>query len=106
MYRDESGHTHYYMDENFTDFGKLDWTNLIPVEDRAATLVMLDDHQSCLRRVREALAHGFTHVWFDDNNNFRGADFYTLNQLCAPLPDGVQSVLYKDDAYAVNASSA
>ena len=51
-----------------SDFGSIDWPALVPsATDRAAGLVLLDDHMSAVRRVAEAVHAGFGHIWYDDN---------------------------------------
>merc|ERR1712232_1076581 len=100
-YRDNSSKTSYFLGQNFTDFGSMDWARFIPYERRNETLVMLDDHTSWLTRVKQMLKHGFIHAWFDDNTNFKGAiaGEYTLNQVCAELPKSVKKIIYKENGY-------
>merc|ERR1712113_658560 len=59
-YRDNaSSRSRYFTGQAFKDLSEVDWGSLIPAEDKSRVLVVLDDHQSCTRRVKELLAHGF-----------------------------------------------
>lgn len=86
--------TRYFMGERFRDFAELDWDSHIPPAERNRTLVMLDDHMSSIRRVKEMLARGFVHLWFDDN--WRGAECYSFNLLCSPLQPWEEHAPYLD----------
>lgn len=98
----KTGRTRYFTGENFKDLRDMDWDNLIPPEERSQTLVVLDDHQASIKRVRDLLAHNFIHLFYDDNANMNlgeelGGDTYSFNMVCSPLPLGVSSVQYKDE---------
>merc|ERR1712032_529583 len=96
-YHDVSDRTIYFVGEGFRDLSEIDWTRYIPSEARNTTMVVLDDHQSSIRRVRELLALGFTHLWYDDNNKFGNLDEYNFAWMCSPLgQESATSVLYKD----------
>merc|ERR1712192_145925 len=89
------------MGDKFKDFASIDWDKLIPREDRLSTLIVLDDHQSVMKRTKELLDFGFVHLWYDDNNNgldkpVKYFDNYAFNAVCAPLPPGVDAVHYGD----------
>ncbi len=67
------------------DFGLLNWDK-IPKEK---TLIIFDDHQNALKRVKQAKKFGFKHLIFDDNNppsyrigNALG-DFYSIKKILA-----------------------
>jgi hypothetical protein len=71
-WRDSSERTTYLMGDAFEDFGAVDYDALFQrgnhtEEDRAATLVILDDHMSSTKRLTQALRARFRHLWFDDN---------------------------------------
>jgi len=93
--------TRYFLGQDFRDVGKMNWDSLIAPEDRNRTLVMLDDHMSCIRRVQELLANGFVHLWYDDNWRI-GSDCYSFSWVCASLPQGMVQVPYKDAFVAKN----
>jgi len=87
----ESEGTHL-MGANFSDFGLVNWHRLIPDPAvRARTLVVLDDHMSCVKRVGQMLDAGFYHLFYEDNwalpYRFGGAfpDSYGFNAVCAPV---------------------
>merc|ERR1712217_949765 len=92
-YQEEAGgRTHYFTGEEFKDFSVINWDAMIPVHMRKDVLVVLDDHQSCIKRVRDLVEQGFVHVFYDDQPNYfygRG-DTYSFNAVCAPLPRGAQ----------------
>lgn len=97
----DRGRTTYMMGDHFQDFGEVDWGRLLSPKERARTLVVLDDHQSVTRRIREVLAHGFSHVFWDDNpNEFYSSgfyiDMYSYNAVCSPLPPGLSNLAYRD----------
>ena len=87
----ESEGTHL-MGANFSDFGLVNWHRLIPDPAvRARTLVVLDDHMSCVKRVGQMLDAGFRHLFYEDNwalpYREGGAfpDSYGFNAVCAPV---------------------
>jgi len=94
---DPSSHGHYFTGEHFKDFGEVAWDSIIPRHERERTLVVLDDHQSCLKRAREMLAHGFTHMWYDDNYNcnYGYGDTYSFNLVCSPVPTELPNLSYR-----------
>jgi len=97
-----SARTKYLMGENFLDFALVDWSSFIPSQEREQTLVVVDDHQSHLKRIHQILSLGFVHTWWDDNVKW-GGDMYTINLMCSPVvPHGNDGIVYKDDfaAYA------
>ena len=58
----------YLVGSHFIDFGEVSWRRLIPHDDdRAAALIILDDHMSAVKRVAQAIGFGFRHIWYDDN---------------------------------------
>lgn len=105
-WRDPSPLTTYFTDASFSDFGAIDWRALVPKRaDRAAGLVVLDDHMSSVRRVAEAIREGFGHMFYEDNWKYFnhgvrdtetiGSDCYSFNTICShplPLPVGANGV--------------
>jgi len=95
-WRDPSPLTTYLTERAFSDFGALKWAELVPDRRvRAASLVLLDDHMSAVRRVAEAIDAGFGHLFYEDNWKYFGnaqrspigSDCYSFNTLCSwPLP--------------------
>ena len=78
-YTDNHTDSEYFIKKDFIDFGKMDWKNhVIPSE----TLVFIDDHQNPVRRIQEALKHGFVHMIFDDNYGIHGGDVTGLKAYC------------------------
>eukprot|EP00415_Alexandrium_ostenfeldii_P004712 UN4712 len=96
-YRDDlsGGKTRYFVGDGFKDLAAVDWDGLIPVSQRNRTLVVLDDHASCSRRVQELLELGFVHVWFDDNRK-TSWDCYSFNRACSPVSSNETVVPYGD----------
>ncbi|CAK0797936.1 unnamed protein product, partial [Prorocentrum cordatum] len=88
------------MGERFQDLAELDWNSYITENgqftNRRVTVggSVHPRHMSSSRRVRELLARGFAHLWFDDN--WRGAECYSFNLLCSPLQPGEEHVPYLD----------
>jgi len=93
--------THYLLQSDFRDLSEMNWDEYIPKAERDLALVMLDDHQSVMKRVKKLLELGFTHTWSDDNYHYDepGADCYTFNMVCAPLADTVSNgtVTFRDN---------
>merc|ERR1711879_66275 len=89
------GRTRYFMGKDFSDLRDMDWTGLIPMEERANALVVLDDHQSATSRVRDLVEHRFVHLFYDDNYK-TCSDCYSFNSMCSPLAEGATSVTYID----------
>lgn len=91
QYRDPHPRTKYFLGENWKDFSEMNWDELISKEDRAeSTLVLLDDHQSAIRRTKELLDHGFVHLWYDDN--YKSAPLwigmsYSFNMMCSEVSE-------------------
>jgi hypothetical protein len=111
----------YLTGPSFQDLSAVRWDQLIPdAAARARTLVILDDHQSALERVKMLRRWGFVDLFYEDNYPFRIAashdsatcpnlaalsrtftkslhgDAYSPNTMCAPLPAGTSEVLQKD----------
>ncbi|KAK8453591.1 hypothetical protein SEVIR_5G311000v4 [Setaria viridis] len=60
----------YLAGKNFVDFGSVDWEKLLRnhgISDSSRVLVFFDDHQSELKRLKQALKAGFQHLIFEDN---------------------------------------
>jgi hypothetical protein len=116
--------TRYYTGLNFQDLAAARWDELIPDPDmRARTLVILDDHQSTVERLKMMQRWGFRYFYYDDNypytiattddphtcktgslvglyhNYSKGnmfGDAYSPNTMCASLPAGTMRILHKD----------
>jgi hypothetical protein len=91
-FRDPNLNTTYFLGSGnrrahrFRDFADLDWDALLPRgEQRLGALVVLDDHMSAVKRVRQALRLGFRHLWYDDNWARGSVDCYSFNLMCSPL---------------------
>ncbi|XP_051136411.1 uncharacterized protein LOC127255032 [Andrographis paniculata] len=82
-----------YVDENctyiagkdFVDFGSMDWERVMRkhgIKDRSRVLIFFDDHQNELKRLKQALKAGFSHLIFEDNYDTGTGDHYSLRQIC------------------------
>jgi hypothetical protein len=119
-YHDPYG-TVYMTGPAFQDLSAARWDQLIPDPAvRSKTLVILDDHQSTIKRVNMLRRWGFVDIFYEDNYPFRVAtshdrftcpqiatlkrtftkslfgDAYSPNTMCGPLPVGTTEVLEKD----------
>lgn len=95
-WKDASGKTTYLTGINFVDFSQAAWQNLVPdPASRALAFVALDDHMASTKRVKQALGFGFRRLWYDDN--WRDADCYSFNMVCAPPTSANGTVPYKDN---------
>lgn len=85
----------------FRDFGILNWSqpNLIPdAEERSRTLVILDDHQSAIKRTMELMRPwGFRHLWYEDNWARGRADCYSFSVMCAAKSSASDKIVYMDE---------
>ncbi|KAK3148553.1 hypothetical protein QOZ80_3BG0296500 [Eleusine coracana subsp. coracana] len=75
----------YLAGKDFVDFGSVDWGRLLRnhgVSDPSKVLVFFDDHQSELKRLKQALKAGFRHLIFEDNYDTGTGDHYSLRQIC------------------------
>ncbi|XP_073109398.1 uncharacterized protein [Elaeis guineensis] len=76
----------YFALMDFEDFTSLDWEIYIMEEhgisDFSRVLVFFDDHQSHLKRLKQALKAGFQHIIFDNNYDTGTGDHYSLRQIC------------------------
>ncbi|XP_074312515.1 uncharacterized protein LOC141648005 [Silene latifolia] len=75
----------YFAGKDFVDFGNIDWKSVLKkhgVTDQSQVLVFFDDHQSELKRLRQALEAGFRHIVFEDNYDTGTGDHYSLRQIC------------------------
>lgn len=124
-WKDDSGFTTYLTGASFQDFAAINWGALIPDPGvRANTLVVLDDHQSCIERVKVLRAWGFKWAFYEDNYPFMVAtsadpytcanlgntivrdfpiakfafgDAYSMNAVCGgPLPEKTSNFIIKD----------
>ena len=85
VYRDEQPSSLYFTSENFIDFGKVEWSQVLPSgQTRLETLVFFDDHQDGTKRVQEARQFGFGHVMFDDNYLPGFGDNLSVKMICEP----------------------
>ncbi|RLN23762.1 hypothetical protein C2845_PM07G10370 [Panicum miliaceum] len=79
------GNCTYLAGKDFVDFGSVDWEKLLRnhgVSDPSKVLVFFDDHQSELKRLKQALKAGFRHLIFEDNYDTGTGDHYSLRQIC------------------------
>ncbi|KAJ1449116.1 hypothetical protein M885DRAFT_622816 [Pelagophyceae sp. CCMP2097] len=95
QYKDSNPRTTYLTGDDFEDFGNIKWLEMLTAEERASTLVVLDDHMSAVKRVLQSLRFGFRHLWYDDNWKYAKVDCYSFNTLCSPATGG--SVVYRDN---------
>ncbi|KAJ8452081.1 hypothetical protein Cgig2_016662 [Carnegiea gigantea] len=75
----------YFAGKDFIDFGNVDWKSVMSkhgVTDLTRVLVFFDDHQSELKRLKQALKAGFRHIVFEDNYDTGTGDHYSLRQIC------------------------
>lgn len=114
--------TQYFTGAFFQDLAAARWDKLIPDPAvRERTLVILDDHQSSLERMKMLRRWGFKWVFYEDNYPFLLAtsddkyschdlgsvvthawsrnlhgDAYSPNTVCSDVPPGWSFVLHKD----------
>lgn len=113
--------TRYLTGRNFQDLAFARWDLLIPdPRVRARTLVILDDHQSSVQRLKMLHRWNFQYAFYEDNYPFSVAtsadkwtcaglaglvhdytsvlygDAYSPNTVCSAVPNGTTRVLYKD----------
>merc|ERR1719399_2004067 len=73
-WKDFSPFTHYMTGLQFQDLAVARWDVLIPdPAKRARTLVILDDHQSSVERLKMLRKWGFRWVFYEDNYPFNYA---------------------------------
>lgn len=95
LYHDPSPRTTYLRGEAFVDFAAIAWRQLVPSEDeRASALLVLDDHMSALKRVLQAVEHGFRHLWYEDEGGVG-----SLRWLCSAARE--RALEYADNFGAV-----
>ncbi|AQL00729.1 DNA polymerase eta [Zea mays] len=77
-----------YLDgKDFVDFGSIDWGRLLRnhgISDSEKVLIFFDDHQSELKRLKQALKAGFRHIIFEDNYDTGTCDHYFLRHIYDP----------------------
>lgn len=120
-WKDLSGQTRYFTAQNFQDLSFARWDLHIPDPViRSRTLLVLDDHQSSIERLKLLRHWGFRWAFYEDNYPFAVAtsldsntckhlgnlprtwtkplygDGYSTNTICAPVPLGTTLVLEKD----------
>ncbi|KAI5651266.1 hypothetical protein M9H77_37271 [Catharanthus roseus] len=79
------GNCTYFAGKDFVDFGSIDWGKVMKkhgIKDLSRVLVFFDDHQSELKRLKQALKAGFKHLVFEDNYDTGTGDHYSLRQMC------------------------
>uniref|UniRef100_A0A0E0MWT6 Uncharacterized protein n=1 Tax=Oryza rufipogon TaxID=4529 RepID=A0A0E0MWT6_ORYRU len=79
------GNCTYLAGKDFIDFGSVDWGKLLRnhgISDLSRVLVFFDDHQSELKRLKQASIVGFRHIIFEDNYDTGTGDHYSLRQIC------------------------
>ena len=95
-YTDRHKDTIYLIQDQFADFGELNFRNM--GLDPARTLVYFDDHQNAIKRTRQAHKKGFKLLMFDDNNEIFHVDSTTLKQaISLVLGTNTTEIKYKDD---------
>ncbi|KAJ9568291.1 hypothetical protein OSB04_004257 [Centaurea solstitialis] len=52
------------------------------ITDLSRVLIFFDDHQNELKRLKQALKAGFSHLVFEDNYDTGTGDHYSLRQIC------------------------
>lgn len=75
----------YFSGKNFVDFGNIQWKSVLKkhgISDMSRVLVFFDDHQSELKRLKQALKAGFQNLIFEDNYDTGTGDHYSLRQIC------------------------
>jgi len=104
-WKDPSGQTRYFNGGNFQDLSLIRWDVHIPDPAvRARTLIILDDHQSSIVRLKMLRNWGFRHVFYEDNYPFGVAtstDTWTCEKFGATMPRAWTKPLY-GDAYSPN----
>jgi len=119
-WKDPSGMTRYFTAKNFQDLALARWDLLIPDPHvRNQTLIILDDHQSSVARLKMLKRWGFRYAFYEDNYPYQVAtsedtstclkmknlkrrptkmfgDAYSPNTVCSAVPPGVNAVLQKD----------
>eukprot|EP00746_Dinoflagellata_sp_MGD_P027761 gnl/MRDRNA2_/MRDRNA2_165550_c0_seq1.p1 gnl/MRDRNA2_/MRDRNA2_165550_c0~~gnl/MRDRNA2_/MRDRNA2_165550_c0_seq1.p1 ORF type:complete len:395 (+),score=62.10 gnl/MRDRNA2_/MRDRNA2_165550_c0_seq1:84-1268(+) len=120
-WKDPNPQTRYFTGSNFVDLAYARWDVLIPdPRVRAQTLVIIDDHQSAIERLKMIKRWGFGYAYYDDNYPFALAtsadshtcknlpglvhnytkelygDAYSPQTMCGEIPQGTTQVLSKD----------
>lgn len=121
-WKDKSGRTVYFTASHFQDLSMIRWDQYIPDPAmRARTLIILDDHQSSIVRLKMLRNWGFRYVFYEDNYPFKIAtsadkftcigyfpnmkrtftkdlfgDAYSPNTVCTEVPPQTTTVLEKD----------
>lgn len=119
-WKDLSGMTRYFTGSSFQDLAFARWDMLIPDPHvRNQTLIILDDHQSSVERLKMIKRWGFRYAFYEDNYPYKVAtsedtktclktkglqrsptkmfgDAYSPNTVCSVLPTNTQAVLHKD----------
>jgi len=107
FWKDTSGFTQYFTGAKFEDFADINWGKVIPdPEVRARTLVILDDHQSCVERFQVMQMWGFKWAFYEDNYPRYVAtsnDEYTCGKMKMKRDFPFKEYLY-GDAYSPNAA--
>ena len=86
LYFDTYKDSVYLTGTNFIDFAKHDWSDI----NTERTFILFDDHQSGVRRTKEAYDLGFRHISFDDNYPPGYGDNYSLKKMYANWPGPYQ----------------
>ncbi|GKB30650.1 hypothetical protein Tco_0870051 [Tanacetum coccineum] len=79
------GNCTYFAGKDFVDFGKVNWATVMKkhgITDLSRVLIFFDDHQNELKRLKQALKAGFSHLVFEDNYDTGTGDHYSLRQIC------------------------
>ena len=82
-YKDTYKSSIYFTRDNFADFSKIPWLEVLPQSAmREDSLIFFDDHQSGVRRTQEARLLGFRHIVFDDNYLPTVGDNFSPKMVC------------------------
>nr|GEU36463.1 photosystem I P700 apoprotein A2, chloroplastic [Tanacetum cinerariifolium] len=79
------GNCTYFAGKDFIDFRKVNRATVMKkhgIIDLSHVLMFFDDHQNELKRLKQALKVGFSHLVFEDHYDFGTGDHYSLRQIC------------------------
>ena len=82
-FHDPNPRTLRFRGADFVDLGSFEWSRWLPnASERAASLVVLDDHMNALKRMLQLSRAGFAHLWYEDEG--QGGSY---RHSCEPLAD-------------------
>ncbi|CAH1445877.1 unnamed protein product [Lactuca virosa] len=73
----------YFAGKDFVDFGNVNWSTVMKehgVSDSSRVLIFFDDHQNELKRLKQTLKVGSSHLVFEDTHDTGTGDHYSLRQ--------------------------